>query len=38
MQMYSSGTDIATIRRRIEDKYRASAPSMTPTPPVDGGK
>jgi hypothetical protein len=34
MQMYSSGADIAAIRSAIETKYRASFPTMTPTPPV----
>jgi hypothetical protein len=34
MQMYSSGADIASIRSAIEAKYRASFPTMTPTPAV----
>jgi hypothetical protein len=38
MQMNASGADIGTIRTQIEQKYRPSAPSMTPTPPVTGGK
>jgi hypothetical protein len=38
MQMYSSGADIAAIRRGIEAKYRAAYPTMTPTPPVMAGK
>jgi hypothetical protein len=39
MQMHSSGAEIASIRSAIETKYRASFPTMTPTPPVSrGGK
>jgi hypothetical protein len=38
MQMYSSGADIASIRSSVEAKYRASYPTMTPTPPVSRGK
>jgi hypothetical protein len=34
MQMHDSGADIASIRSAIEAKYRASFPTMTPTPPV----
>jgi hypothetical protein len=38
MQMHSSGAGIADIRSAIERKYRSSFPTMTPTPPVAGGK
>jgi hypothetical protein len=38
MQMYSSGADVKTIRGNIEAKYKSSFPTMTPTPPIDGGK
>ena len=38
MQMYASGADLAAIRRSIEAKYRPSFPTMTPTPPVTGGR
>jgi Protein of unknown function with PCYCGC motif len=34
MQMYSTGARIADIRAAIEAKYKASYPTMTPTPPV----
>jgi hypothetical protein len=38
MQMYSSGADVKTIRRNIEEKYKKQFPTMTPTPPVYGGQ
>jgi hypothetical protein len=34
MQMHAGGADAATIRAAIEAKYRASFPTMTPTPPI----
>ena len=34
--MYSSGVGVAAIRGAIEAKYRASFPTMTPTPPIRG--
>jgi hypothetical protein len=34
MQMYAGGAGIAAIRQAIESKYRASFPTMTPTPPI----
>jgi len=36
MQMYSSGVAVPAIRAAIEGRYRASFPTMTPTPPVRG--
>jgi hypothetical protein len=36
--MYSAGTDLKTIRHNIEAKYKPAFPTMTPTPPIDGGK
>jgi hypothetical protein len=34
MQMHAGGADISSIRMAIEKKYKASFPTMTPTPPV----
>lgn len=34
MQMHDSGMDIETVRTAIEQKYKKSFPTMTPTPPV----
>jgi hypothetical protein len=30
--MHASGASVADIRRAVERKYKASYPSMTPTP------
>jgi hypothetical protein len=38
MQLHASGADLASIRSAIEAKYRASFPTMTPTPPVSRGR
>ncbi len=32
--MYSAGAPVPAIRAAIEGKYRASFPTMTPTPPI----
>jgi len=32
--MHNSGVPIAAIRSAIEGKYRATYPTMTPTPPI----
>jgi hypothetical protein len=37
MQMHESGTDLATIRSRIEAKYAPTFGTMTPTAPVPQG-
>jgi hypothetical protein len=34
MQMHEAGTPLPAIRAAIEGKYRASFPTMTPTPPI----
>jgi hypothetical protein len=34
MQMDAGGAGISSIRMAIEKKYKASFPTMTPTPPV----
>ena len=34
MQMTNAGVAMEDIRTRIEQKYKPSAPSITPTPPV----
>ena len=34
MQMTNEGVAMEEIRKRIEQKYRSGAPSITPTPPV----
>jgi len=34
MQMYSTGTPLATIRSTIEAKYKTPTGTMTPTPPI----
>jgi hypothetical protein len=36
MQMHASGAPVTAIRAAIEAKYRASFPTMTPTPPIRG--
>ena len=32
--MHASGASLPAIRAAIEGKYRASFPTMTPTPPI----
>jgi len=32
--MHETGTPLPAIRAAIEGKYRASFPTMTPTPPI----
>jgi hypothetical protein len=36
MEMHASGSPISAIRATIEGRYRASFPTMTPTPPIRG--